>query len=400
MGSFAGFQDVPGVIQRALRRAKERGHLLSEEEVSAYLEKLWDGCVATNVGFGEQLVHEIELAMARHPSVLLSYLRLAKGCDWKPCERQGLLSLSLACCETSQVRDKITGQLKVTLFNFSAADGIESEPDGSFIPASQRVVFDELLLRGEMFFSPKVHALKVQPRLNPLVAGPTGAGKTFIIESVAKKLGAVFLKVSFGDWVPIGAHEVQPTMKLIFTQLEEHPRVLLLLDELCKFRVDYAGGWSRSVATDLWQLLDRSPGAVSFSDRAMQGHDWKALMQERLWIVGAGTWQHVQKSPATMGFNRSHGTTLQERIVADGQVPDELLLRFNPQLLQLRYPLPSETAGIYDRAGITALAESMGEKLSPESHDWSRGGMRSLEDLSTTLLLKKHQLERELLRNV
>ncbi len=106
-GSFTGFHDVPGVIQRALRRAKERGHLLSGEEVSTYLEKLWDGCIATNVSFGEQLVHEIEFAMARHPSVLLSYLRLAKGCDWKPCERQGLLSLSLAWCDEDMQNCKL-----------------------------------------------------------------------------------------------------------------------------------------------------------------------------------------------------------------------------------------------------------------------------------------------------
>jgi hypothetical protein len=252
-------------------------------------------------------------------------------------------------------------------------------------------VHDELLMRGELFFGPKLHSLRIQPRLTPLVVGPTGAGKTHIIESMSNKLGAKFLKISFGDWVPTGANEACPTMKMIFRQIEAHQRVVLLLDELCKYRSDYAGGWVRSVASDLWQLLDRSPGNVDYEEPALLGCDWRKLMSERLFIIGAGTWQHIQKAPPVMGFASTSPSTIKDRIHGDGLVPEEILMRFNPRLLVLRYPLQSETEEIFERTGIATLAKTAGETLHPEEHDWSHGGMRTLEDLTTSLLLKIHQ---------
>lgn len=395
-GITPSFDETSGIIHRCLARAKKRGKAISGEEIITCLEKLWSGCAAGNPTIARHLVLEIEFVLARSPRTLLHYLRLAKGAEWQPLERQALLHFSLAWCESGNVRQEVNDQLISVLANFVSASAVEPAADQNYIPTSQRVVHDELLMRGELFFGPKLQPLRIQPRLTPLVVGPTGAGKTHIIESMGKKLGAKFLKISFGDWVPTGANEACSTMKMIFRQIQAHERVVLLLDELCKYRSDYAGGWVRSVASDLWQLLDRSPGNVDYEESALLGCDWKKLMNERLFIVGAGTWQHIQKIPPVMGFAPASVGTIQDRIHADGLVPEEILMRFNPRLLVLRYPLQSETEEIFDRSGITMLAKAAGETLHPESHDWNNGGMRSLEDLTTTLLLKIHQQKKGL----
>lgn len=395
-GTTPSFDETSGIIHRCFARAKERGNTISGDEIITYLEKLWSGCGVGNPVMARHLLLELEFVLARSPRTLLHYLRLAKGAEWQPLERQALLHFSLAWCESGDVREEVNDQLITVLANFVSASAVEPEADRAYIPPSQRAVHDELLMRGEIFFGPKLHPLRIQPRLTPLVVGPTGAGKTHIIESMCHKLGAKFLKISFGDWVPTGANEACPTMKMIFRQIEAHERVVLLLDELCKYRSDFSGGWVRSVASDLWQLLDRSPGNVDYEEVALLGHDWKKLMSERLFIVGAGTWQHIQKTPPVMGFAPASVGTIQDRIYADGLVPEELLMRFNPRLLALRYPLQSETAEIFDRTGITTLAKTAGETLHPENHNWNHGGMRSLEDLATTLLLKIHQQKKSL----
>jgi hypothetical protein len=92
-----------------------------------------------------------------------------------------------------------------------------------------------------------------------------------------------------------------------------------------------------------------------------------------------------------MGFASTSPSTIKDRIHGDGLVPEEILMRFNPRLLVLRYPLQSETEEIFERTGIATLAKTAGETLHPEEHDWSHGGMRTLEDLTTSLLLKIHQ---------
>ncbi len=395
LGVFRGFDSSSGLIARCLARFAERNHGISHEDQTALLAKLWPGCVGNHPGLAAQLVHEIEVALARSPRALLAYLTAAQSCTWRPRERQVLLHLSLGWCDAGEIRDEITAQLKTTLATYAACDGLEAAPTEAYIPPSQRAVYEALLLRGEMFFAPKMHSLRIQPRLNPLIAGPTGAGKTFIVETVAKRLDASFMKVCFGDWIPVGATDGVPTMKAIYRRLEKSPRVLLLLDELCKFRPEYNGGWTRSIASDLWQLLDRNPGTVDYADPALRDQDFRKLLSEKLWIVGAGTWQDIQRPSSSIGFSRVVEDSLQDRITADGRIPDELLLRFNPQLLQLRYPLQAETLEIYEHAGIAALAKAAGVTLNPAHHDWSRGGMRSLEDLATTLMLKLHQMVRQ-----
>lgn len=53
-----------------------------------------------------------------------------------------------------------------------------------------------------------------------------------------------------------------------------------------------------------------------------------------------------------------------------------------------RYPNASETKALYERSGVAKLAARIGVPLDPTRHDWSRGGMRSLEELAAELLIQ------------
>ena len=69
-------------------------------------------------------------------------------------------------------------------------------------------------------------------------------------------------------------------------------------------------------------------------------------------------------------------------------LPEELLYRFNADLVLLRYPSQEETQELYQQTGIATLAAQLGYRLDPDRHDWKSGGVRTLEELATKLLIK------------
>jgi len=85
-----------------------------------------------------------------------------------------------------------------------------------FLPRSQKAVFNQLIeLARAKLNSVAVEGLLIQPRIIPLLHGPTGAGKTFLAELTAKELGARFHKVEIANWIPTGARDAEPTVKTI-----------------------------------------------------------------------------------------------------------------------------------------------------------------------------------------
>jgi len=115
LGAFQGFNSSTGLIARCLARCSKRNQGLSQDEQEKLLSKLWSGCVGNHPGLAAQLVHEIEFALARSPRALLSYLKLSQACNWQPRERQALLHLSLGWCNSGELREEITEQLRATL---------------------------------------------------------------------------------------------------------------------------------------------------------------------------------------------------------------------------------------------------------------------------------------------
>lgn len=127
---------------------------------------------------------------------------------------------------------------------------------------SHKAARTALLEMGRLFFSGDRILPKVQMRLQPLVIGPTGAGKSFLVESVARELNAEFLRLCRGDWVAMGCRSARPTVFRILDFVVTYDKVVLHLDEVDKLTNLQGSEWSASIASDIWSLLERSLGAT------------------------------------------------------------------------------------------------------------------------------------------
>jgi len=281
---------------------------------------------------------------------------------------------------------------------------VRSSSCESMLTSSQRHVFETLVLYGEAFFAREFGALKIKPRLFPLIVGPTGAGKSFLVRNVAEQLDAHYFRLTFGDWLPRGVRADsggQTAFTIISTVLEES-RVVLHIDELDKMREDYEHQWTRSVANDVWNVLDGILPVRDYYKARNQApspeqiRDTEALMREQLWIVGSGTWQSVFEENARrpLGFAKVDGgfrdtSHVLEKIRAIKAIPEELLARFSSSLLLLQYPdSDAEKHALLEQSGILALAARAGRPIHVSDLDFNQGGMRRLESLATDLLLE------------
>ncbi len=278
------------------------------------------------------------------------------------------------------------------------------------ISASQQRVFDEAFAMGEAFFAGDYAGLAIHPRLFPLFVGPTGAGKTFLCQQLARRLSARYLRYTYGDWLPQGAREGAGTQTTfaILEAVEENQRLVLHIDELDKCREDNASAWSRSVSNDIWNTLDgllpvreyiKASKRPSPPTRAERLANW---VRTNLWIVGSGTWQDVfaQADKPTLGFSvgepkRVNDLDLSATVRLARSIPDELLARFSSDLLILRYPETiEEKQHLLDTSGIAALARKLGISIDAAAIDFRGVGLRKLESMASQLLIEYRRRNR------
>ncbi len=265
---------------------------------------------------------------------------------------------------------------------------------------SNRAAIDTVLAMGKLFYSGMRVLPSVKLRLFPLLIGPTGSGKSFLVEKVAQKLDAEYLKITRGDWLVTGSRGGRSTMYQILDRVVSEDRVLVHLDELDKFHDLRSGEWASSIGTDLWNLLDgkfqiheylretefpegKKPTVLSIALR----------IRSKLWIVGSGTWQEVferNRSGAALGFlGNQHAKAVDLGAIAkSGMISPELLHRFNGDAVFVDYPTVEETAQLLESSGIARLAKQAGVPITPKEVDWRQGGMRVLETIATRLVLE------------
>jgi hypothetical protein len=194
----------------------------------------------------------------------------------------------------------------------------------------------------------------------------------------------------------------RPTLFRILDKLTTSERLVLHLDELDKYSIEIgAQEWSAAIAGDMWNLLDGIfPIAEYLRETQFPGREApteaeaEKWIKTRLWIVGSGTWTRVfadNHSGATIGFQR--GVEVPpvgvEQVSRSNQISPELLHRFSSDLIFLRYPNREETARLIESTGIGSLAAELGQTISPDSINWSLGGLRVLEVLATRLVLAR-----------
>jgi SpoVK/Ycf46/Vps4 family AAA+-type ATPase len=239
-------------------------------------------------------------------------------------------------------------------------------------------------------------------RLNGLIVGPTGAGKSFLAESVARQLGAKYFRVTRGDWLPTGCRDKRSTAFQVLDQVLSYDRVVLHLDELDKFS-NLQGEWSASIGADLWNILDKKFQITEYLRETTFKEGEKITEQDvarrvrlGLWILGSGTWQDVfanSRGRPSIGFGcgRAEASDVGfAEIVRSNEISPELLLRFSEPVF-LHYPTEEETSQLLDSTGISALASQVGATISAEQLDWNLGGIRVLENLATRLVIELYK---------
>ena len=276
---------------------------------------------------------------------------------------------------------------------------------GPSLHRSQLKVYERCVELGELHYSGMAASAALKPRCYPLILGPTGVGKTHVGRAVAKALGAHFLPVTYGRWVPNGGKGLA-TMLAILGALEEHERLVLFYDEIDKLggRVDCS--WTRSVFNETFYALDGEFPMDEFR-RYKRSSDKSAKTEnpdvKRLFVIGCGTWQSITKPNATkpgIGFGPTRvdtpsQSTLVTRVRAAEGMPEELLARFHCEPLVLGYPEPDEIPELLRGYGMDQLAARAGVNLSEVKIDFSVGGMRVLEALSADWLLKIQRMKRK-----
>lgn len=272
------------------------------------------------------------------------------------------------------------------------------------LSASQNAVFKNLVELGLMFFSQEnTPTTTLRPRLFPLIAGPTGAGKSFLVKKVAALLKAEYFPITYGDWMVQGARENAggTTVFRILNKVRSNPLVIVHIDELDKIGNTGDSSWSRSLCNELWGVLDHAfPFEAWEKGEEVPSEEVAHVRQSiahRLWIVGSGTWQDVFAcpKPKTLGFAPAidtHEVPFEERIHEAKMIPAELTARFHTDIQILSYPTSThEIAQLLKSTGIEELAESLGETIDPATINFDKQGMRIFESIMGNLMLKKQK---------
>jgi energy-coupling factor transporter ATP-binding protein EcfA2 len=246
----------------------------------------------------------------------------------------------------------------------------------------------------------------IEPRLWPLVVGPTGSGKSFLVRQLARYMGAHYLHVTYGGWIVQGARSTCTQFSILDATVR-HSRLVVHLDELDKLPTRGEQEWARAVMNEVWGLLDLElPVARFVADADAQAQHSANVLGElavskgrgRIFIVGSGTWQDLfdQAGPAKgqVGFAPASATapdfqTALERVIATGGPMSELLARFDGAVQLIRPPTLPEALAMLERVGARSFAREVGyNEVRVLEALLSRQGFRALQSVVTELMLR------------
>lgn len=255
----------------------------------------------------------------------------------------------------------------------------------------QREAFHKLKQMAELFFYTEWPVLyRVEPRLNPLVVGPSGIGKSHLVRALAEDLEMPVLRVTPSSWMLCGAKDQVSTLSRIHAFVTAEDVGILHIDEGDKFYANSTGDWPRYVRGEAFDLLDRTIVAthpsVPWNDYSIE------KFRRNFMLIGTGTWQTLWDQPAkqALGFGSAQGQ--QERDVSreireSMQIPTELLRRFNSNIIIIPPATQEDYRDAAAEFGLIKLAVKLKIKLNfAEAAQQALGG-RWFEEQFTKLLL-------------
>ncbi len=281
----------------------------------------------------------------------------------------------------------------------------------------QEQAFGELLATARVLREQRWQGLSIKPRLNVLVVGSTGTGKTAIVRALAETIGAPLFEVSTGTWVLVGtsARGAVATWPALYQFLKVNTTGVIFVDEIDK--VSGSTDWTTYLRSELFSLLDRTLPRDLFSasdllensagEATLPSSATRKIAQSRLregmLIVGAGAFQsHWEMSEAReVGFNARETRSESSRPALSAIsrfIPPELgnrfrarvvylpTLRFGDYLAILRQSaqrLPPDLAEPFLERGFATIFDAVDSRL----------GTRWLEELLTDTLASLPPLE-------
>lgn len=224
----------------------------------------------------------------------------------------------------------------------------------------QQKVYDELIKTLAAHKLSKSYELPVTPRLNRLVIGSTGSGKSYLAAHAAEVAGWKSFHINASGWVIIGAREVPTWNHLIkwLLDLGEAESGVIILDELDK--IWGTESWSRYLRSELYALID---GLIPPNFDGEQGIDGRLFSSEELKyrlsntiIIGCGAFQEAVES-APIGFITTPEPSEKTSDDLSKLIQRELVNRFQGAILQI----PN-----LSRKDYNLMVEQLKDKVKPE----------------------------------
>lgn len=221
------------------------------------------------------------------------------------------------------------------------------------------------------------------PRPIPLIVGPSGSGKTALVRYFAASQKLPMSDFNVGTWIVSGAKSEPSTLERIAAFVDEHEEGVLFIDEVDKLFGE--SDWTRYVQQEVFALLD---------GRTESFTKWSSSIREKFasnfFIVGAGTWQDLfNERRRETGFHVSGSEMPSIDLTTQTVIPDELLMRFNADVLLLQPLRVDEFAErivrISKEVGQEAIPPARLEMLAQRAHA-SRRHNRWLEAYASRLL--------------
>lgn len=182
-----------------------------------------------------------------------------------------------------------------------------------------------------------------------LIIGPTGIGKTFLVNRLAETQGLPLLAINIPNWIPRGASQKdQITFDQIKAFIAAHDQGIIMIDELNKLNSHHTSqaAWSSDIYTECLAFLDQD---VRLDFMGLAGLVPK--LRRNFMIVGVAAfqdeWIQSQATRSSVGFQQPSDESSREQhfeklVRSQHLVPDELLFRFNDNLILIAPPTDEE----------------------------------------------------------
>lgn len=274
-------------------------------------------------------------------------------------------------------------------------------PSEKSIPEDQLTSSQREAAKDLRFFH-RIHSLGisevagVKTRPIPIIIGPAGCGKTFLVGRLAAQHGLPVFAVNISNWIPRGAKsEAQITLDQISAFVREHDRGIIFIDEVNKLRSRHAdeSAWCMDNMNEVLAFLDM--------DDRLENMGFDSLVEKLrrdFLIIGAAAFQDewsLSEHKPGLGFGAdsservSREESYAQLVRSQNLVADELLFRFNDKLIIIAPPTRAEFSerivGMRHALGLRPLSSGEVDRLAQEAEK-SRKMFRWLEGYASRCL--------------